>query len=89
MKDVDFSSCPFIKNELCFLTYTDFCRNAKIIKLFYEAMEDNAKIFYKWYLYANIHMTEYYKDLIWEYLNNNDIIAYIMLMDNLPKYKVR
>lgn len=88
MKDVDFSVCPFIKNELCFLTYTDFCRNAKILKLFYEAMEDDAKIFYKWYVYSNIHMEEYFKNLIWEYLNGGEE-QYIELIDNIRKYRVR
>ena len=89
MKDVDFSVCPFIKNELCFLTYFDFCKNAKILKLFYEAMEEDAKIFYKWYVYANIHMTEYFKDLIWEYLNNNEEECYINLIEGANKYRVR
>lgn len=89
MTDVDFSVCPFIKNELCFLTYFEFCKNAKILKLFYQAMEEDAKVFYKWYVYANIHMTEYFKDLIWEYLNNNDPDCYVNLIDNLRKYRVK
>lgn len=88
MKDVDFSVCPFIKDELCFLTYNDFCRNAKILKLFYEAMEDDAKIFYKWYVYSNIHMDEYFKNLIWEYLNGGEE-QYIELIDNIRKYRVK
>ena len=89
MTNVDFSICPFIKNELNFITYFDFCKNSKIIKAYYEELETNAKIFYKWYVYANIHMTEYFKDTIWEYLNNNDPECYIKLIENLNKYKVR
>ena len=89
MRDIDFTACEFIRNELCFLTYVDFCFNAKIIKLFYEAMENTAKIFYKWYVYANIHMTEYFKDRIWDYLNNPDEEYYQNLIECLPKYKVR
>ena len=89
MKDVDFSACPFIKEQLCFITYNDFCHNAKIIKLIYEGLEDNAKIFYKWYVYANIHMSEFFKDRIWEYLNDDDPIYYMMLIEELKKYKVR
>ena len=88
MTDVDFSCCPFIKEELCFLTYTDFCHNAKILKLIYEGLEKNAKIFYKFYVYANIHMNEYFKDSIWNYLNSEDEMAYINLIDNIRKYKV-
>lgn len=89
MTDTDFSFCPFIKTELCFLTYTDFCHNAKILKLIFEGLDYNAKTFYKWYVYANIHMEEYFKNLIWEYLNNDDPMYYIELIDNQRKYKVR
>ena len=89
MKDIDFSICPFIRDELCFLTYFDFCKNAKILKAYYEALGNDAKRFYKWFVYSNIHMTEYFKDTIWEYLNNNDPECYIRLIENLSKYRVR
>ena len=89
MTDSDFSVCPFIKNELCFLTYYDFCHNAKILKAFYQAMEEDAKIFYKWYVYANIHMEESYKNLIWEYLNNDDPQLYADLLYALTRYKAK
>ena len=89
MKDIDFSSCPFIKEQLCFLTYTDFCHNAKIIKLVYDGLEKDAKIFYKWYIYANIHMTEFFKDTIWQYLNSDDPLVYIYLIDNQRKYRAK
>ena len=89
MKDIDFSVCPFIRNELCFLTYNDFVRNARILKLFYDAMEDDAKIFYKWYVYANIHMDESFKNLVWNYLNSNEEEDYNNLIDNVKKYKVK
>lgn len=89
MEDIDFSACPFIKEQLCFITYNDFCHNARIIKLIYEAMEKDAKIFYKWYVYANIHMSEYFKDTIWNYLNNSEPEYYDELIDAIRKYKVR
>ena len=89
MSDTDFSVCPFIKKELCFLTYTDFVHNAKILKWFYEGMDDDAKTFYKWYVYANIHMNEYFKDTIWTYLNSNEQEDYDNLIDNIVKYKVK
>jgi len=90
MTDFDFTSCPFLKEQLCFLTYFDFCENAKIIKFIYEGLETNAKIFYKWYVYANIHMNEYFKDKIWDYLNaeeDNEIYSDLIL--SISKYKVR
>lgn len=89
MKDIDFTMCPFIRNELCFLTYFDFCKNAKVLKAYYQILDDNAKRFYKFYVYANIHMNEYFKDRIWEYLNNPDDEYYIMLIECMNKYKVR
>lgn len=89
MKDIDFTVCPFIKEQLCFLTYTEFCHNAKILKLIYEGLDNNAKIFYKFYVYANIHMTEYFKDTIWNYLNNSEPEYYIELLDAVRKYKVK
>lgn len=89
MEDVDFSACPFIKEQLCFVTYADFCHNAKIIKLIYEGLDRDAKIFYKWYVYANIHMNEGYKNLIWEFLNGTDPENYTDLIYALRKYKVR
>jgi len=87
MTDNDFSICSFIKEELNFLTYYDFCKNAKIIKAYYDVLEKNGKIFYKYYVYSNIHMTEYYKNLIWEFLNSEDAECYVNLITALTKYK--
>lgn len=88
MKDIDFSICPFIEDVLCFLTYFDFCENARIIKFYYEGLENDAKRFYKWYIYSNIHMDEYFKNLIWEYLNGGEE-EYKVLIDSIIKYRVR
>lgn len=87
MKDIDFSACPFLKEELCFITYEDFCNNATIIKLIFEGLERDAKIFYKWYVYANIHMTEFFKDKIWNFLNNSEPEYYIDLIIAKRKLK--
>lgn len=89
MKDVDFTACAFIKDELHFLTYRDFCKNAKLLKAYYSTLEKNAKQFYKWYVYANIHMNESFKNLVWSYLNSDDPEMYIVLIDALTNYKVK
>ena len=68
----DFSDCRFIRNELKFYTYKDFCKNRIMLKLIYKTLSPNAKIFYKWYVYANIHMDELKKNYIWDYLNDDD-----------------
>lgn len=89
MKDVDFSICQFIRDELCFLNYYDFCKNAKILKAYYDALDKNGKIFYKWYVYANVHMDEKYKNLVWDYLNDAEEVTYTVLIEGLNKYKAR
>ena len=35
-------------------------------------MSQNEKLFYKWYVYANINMKPFLKDIIWDYLNDYD-----------------
>lgn len=89
MTDTDFSICPFIEEVLCFITYYDFCKNARVIKAYYDALEKDAKRFYKWYVYANIHMDENYKNIIWNYLNTDDPEMYLTLISALNKYKVK
>lgn len=89
MKDIDFTMCSFIEDELSFLTYFDFCKNAKILKAYYDALEKDAKRFYKWYVYSNIHMDENYKNIVWDYLNSDDPEMYITLITAMNKYKVR
>lgn len=72
MNDIDFSECEFIYENMRFYTYYDFCGNRKVIKELYNKLEKNAKRFYRWYVYANIHMNETYKNAIWDYLNGYD-----------------
>lgn len=68
----DFNDCKFIDEQLRFLTYKDFCRNRILLKLSYKTLSPSAKIFYKWYVYANINMDELKKNYIWDYLNDYD-----------------
>ena len=89
MTDNDFDYCPFIKQQLCFLTYIDFCENAALIKINFLRLPNDAKIFYKWYIYANIHMDEYHKNLIWNFLNEDDFESYSILIENIKTNRVR
>jgi len=89
MESIDFGICPFLKEELCYYTYYDFCENAKIIKAFFDALDYNERTFYKWYVYANIHMDENHKNLIWEYLNNPELEYYLCLLEGKRNYKVK
>ena len=89
MEKVDFINCEFINEEMRYLTYTDFCQHCAIIKFLYNNLDRGGKRFYKWYVYANIHMGEYYKNLIWNYLNNIDPEYYDNLIDAIETYRVR
>ena len=68
-EEFDFSICEFIKENMWFFTFYDFCDSRKEIKEMYKALNKYQKQFYKWYVYANIHMDIHYKNVVWDYLN--------------------
>lgn len=68
----DFSECRFIEDEMKFYTYFDFVQNKEAIKRLFERLSKDGKLFYMWYVYANIHMETHFKDAIWDYLNGYD-----------------
>ena len=81
MKQVDFSECEFIENEMWYYTYYDFCDQCKAIKRMYLNMSKLGRRFYRWYVYANIHMNETFKNAIWDYLNLDEEEYYIRLIE--------
>ena len=81
MTDYDFSQCRFINENMQFFTYYDFCDGCKILKKNFKSLNSDAKLFYKWYIYANIHMNETFKNAIWDYLNCDDEVCYITLIE--------
>lgn len=87
MEKVDFSQCRFIKEEMWFYTYADFCQHHKSLKRLFNTLDSNGKLFYMWYVYANINMGEMYKNRIWDYLNNDDVQYEISLMQLGKKSK--
>lgn len=86
MIKTDFSQCRFIHENMWFITYTDFCMNRNAIKRLYEQLNEDGREFYMWYVYANIHMKENFKNAIWDYLNGYDLNA-VELMRLLRFYK--
>ena len=72
IESFDFSDCQFINENMKYYTYYDFCDNCEDLKFLYNYLNKNAKLFYKWYVYANIHMNETFKNAIWDYLNGFD-----------------
>ena len=67
MKKEELRECQFIDEALKFYTYEDFYRDKKTIKAMYRTLDN--KIFYKWFVYANINISLVQKDAIWELLN--------------------
>lgn len=72
MEKQDFSICKFIEEQMWFITYNDFCDRRVGIKRLFSEMTKNERLFYKWYVYSNVHMDESYKNNIWDYLNDFD-----------------
>ena len=71
MKKEELRECQFIDEALKFYTYEDSYRDKKTIKAMYRTLDN--KIFYKWFVYANINISLVQKDAIWEYLNGDDL----------------
>jgi hypothetical protein len=87
MRKTDFSVCEYIEREMWIITYNDFCDRRKGIKRLYQKLNDCQKIFYKWYVYSNVHMNEEYKNYIWDYLNFDDVYFESELMRRKHFYK--
>jgi len=85
----DFSDCQFISENMVFYTYYDFCDSKEAIKRMYNSLNKNAKLFYKWYVYANTHMEKHYKDAIWNFLNFDDTQYKERLLELKKNYRVR
>lgn len=71
MKKEEIKECEFINETLKFYTYEDFYYERKTIKKLYQTLK--YKTLYKWFVYANIHISLVQKDAIWEYLNGDDL----------------
>lgn len=71
MKEEDFSICPFIRENMWFFNFADFYENRKILKSMYNKLKDDQKLFYKWYIYANMDIGKITKGRIWDYLNGD------------------
>lgn len=87
--EVNFSECEFIDREMWFYTYYDFCDQCYQIKKLFNKLSRNGRKFYMWYVYSNVHMQEYFKNAIWDYLNCDDVECYEHLINLKKNYKVK
>jgi DNA integrity scanning protein DisA with diadenylate cyclase activity len=85
MEKVDFSKCRFIKERMWFYTFQDFCDNRKIIKRYFNELDRDGKLFYMWYVYANVNIDEMRKNRIWDYLNSDEVQYEMLLVHNTKK----
>ena len=69
MTEEEYKECRYIDNNLKFYTYRDFKRDAFYLRKLYDELPH--KIFYKWYIYSNIHLTEKQKNIAWAFLNHD------------------
>jgi len=77
--------CDFIDARLQFINYNDFIERMGLIKKIYKRLTPKGIQFYKWYIYANVHMNRIYKDIIWDYLNGDKDDEYVLKMQK--RYK--
>lgn len=89
MEQTDFSECEFISSEMWYYTYYDFCDQCHEIKDLFNQLSKLGRRFYRWYVYANIHMNETFKNAIWDYLNFNDSEYYEHLLSLKKNYKAK
>lgn len=68
----DFTQCRFIEEYMRFVDLLDFIKVGHIIKARFVKMNDDGKMFYKYFIYAHVNTTMKQKDAIWDYLTNDD-----------------
>lgn len=79
MRENDCFNCDFIDEYMCFYNIIDFYEKSNYFKAHYQLMTKNEIHLYRWYVYANVNMDLKTKDLIWEYLNANEIFDEVNL----------
>ena len=86
MTETDFRECSFIDKQFRFYFYEDFIANCEFFRgLYNKYLSRNGKLFYKWYIYANIDMNIIQKNVIWDYLNGD--CTKVELLDYRKKSK--
>lgn len=59
-----------VRDEMKFIGVKDFYIKCRVIRKKYRLMRLDEKWKYKYYVYSRPLLIEYYKDVIWEYLND-------------------
>lgn len=72
-----------IDEELAFVGVKEFYKKRKIIREKYSRLSLDEKWKYKYYIYSHYLIEEYYKDVIWEYLNEPKGSIYYVFNEKL------
>lgn len=69
MTEEEYKECAWIDTNMKFYTYKDFRKSAFYLRRMYDKLPH--KLFYRWYVYANIHLTLSQKNIVWSFLNHD------------------
>jgi len=60
-----------VKEDMQFIGIKDFYIKSTFVKETYQELNLQEKWEYKYYIYARPFLKDYFKDIIWEYLNED------------------
>ena len=67
----DFTECRLIENQMRYADIFDFANASKLIKIRFDKLSNEGKLFYKYFVYAHVNTTPVEKNIIWDYLNGD------------------
>ena len=75
-----------VKEDMQFIGIKDFYAKSQYIRLIYQDLTLQEKWNYKYYIYARPFLKDFYKDIIWEYLNEERESIYYL--DQISLYNI-
>lgn len=85
MCEKDFWNCRFVYEGLYFFTFDEVVEDIQAIKRIYQHLTDNQVYLYRWYVYAHYNLSNYQKNLLWDFLNDFCTYEYFMQQANRKK----
>lgn len=81
-----------VREDMQFVGIKDFYLKCAYVKEIYEELSLQGKWEYKYYVYARPFLKDYFKDIIWQYLNEDEesvfYISEITLYTESKKSKI-
>lgn len=75
-----------VKEDMQFIGIKDFYAKSQYVRLIYQDLTLQEKWNYKYYIYARPFLKDFYKDIIWEYLNEERESIYYL--DQISLYNI-